>query len=491
LVSENVVLHGWGGSVQNPVQLAYNLLGGKNFQSVYSVMFTRMLGIDVFWVHLWLVPVLWGVFVSAVAFLVVRALGMGERTSIVSALLVSVFPLLVFWGTISVANSVGYIFFWCSLFFYVRYLSSNELKVKVLAVAFTLAAFLAHYLTGFMAVAFFVLAVAFKRYEGERKIAAFETRVLLLVAFVFSVSLLPLVLTYVGYFSSSFAYFSLDKISGLSGVEVVGLFLFGDYFDYAPSAALLNVLGPLIGFFGLVYLLFAGAKRGSNSVKRVLVGFFLVGYLVVFVDYRVLKLFMVGVPFAESRVWVFRDLLLLPFVAFVVDLVVRFFRRRVSKPLFQRVFTVFVVFLLSVWIVASVFSVYSTVGPLQTTSYELDAVKFIDRTTNQSYVVVGDQWILLAGGMIVGVYNPRAFYFPYSDVRGSQLFNSMLSNASPSVLVEAMAYNNSSLAYFIVEEPRLGASEFSRVVSLSLSNGLTVYSEFGGGQLVVFRYEVG
>jgi len=227
----------------------------------------------------------------------------------------------------------------------------------------------------------------------------------------------------------------------------------------------------------------------------------------VFVDYGILKFFMMNVPFNEERIWVFRDFIMLSFAAFGIGAVIRFTSKRLSGLKFFRVsphdlkvalksfvrglmnvgLIVLVLIMLAVWIVASVYSAYPRYGPLQITSYELEAVKYVERTTNDSYVVIGDQWIDFAGAMIVGIHNPRAFYFMYTE--GIELFNEMKMNPSKDVMIKAMNYTEATIAYFVVEEPRFGTEVFNRVVSDALKNGLEVYATFGEGKLYVFRYE--
>jgi len=235
--------------------------------------------------------------------------------------------------------------------------------------------------------------------------------------------------------------------------------------------------------------------------ERVLVLFLFLGFLVVFVDYRVLKLFALGLPVSEERVWVFRDLVVFPFAAFLVCAVVEFLGKSISgvgakafrissRGLLRVVLSVFVFVLIAGWVLASVFSVYPHFGPLQITSYELDAARHLKDVSDRSYVVIGDRYTDLAGGMIVGLNNPGAFYFAYTDPFGIKLFNEMVANPSDETMVKAMDFTNCTIAYFFVDRLRLGDSEFNRVVSAALLNGLErLPVGFGDGMLVVFRFE--
>jgi len=501
LLYDNVVLHGWGGDVENVFLRVYNWLDKPNFQSVYTIVLARMFGVDVFWVHLFFMPVLWGIFVPLIAFLIARTLKFDDKVAALSGFLASSFPLLVFSGSVSVPSSLGYVFFLGTLLFCLRYLVSGKSAALCLTVVLAFASFVSHFLTGILAVGFLVLALAFKRYEQERDSSPLGSKFVLVVSFVIAVSLLPLALRYLQLVSPLRVDFSLDNLQGLSVTEIVGLFLFGEYIDYSFLYALINLAGPLLGLVGILYALYVSRKRDSVLGGRVVVLFFLFGFLVTFVDYRILKMFMVNVPFSSRRLWVLRDLTVLPFAAFVICGVVESVRHNVSRVdakfsglslrrLLSGGLNVLILILLAGWTVASVFSAYPQFSPLQVTSYELEAVQHLEAVSSRNYVVIGDQYIDLAGGMFVGVNNPRAFYFSYTDSFGLGLFNDMRANPKMDVMVRALDYANCSVAYFVVDEPRLGESEFDRVVSLAVQNGLEALpTSFGGGRLVVFRYE--
>jgi len=286
-------------------------------------------------------------------------------------------------------------------------------------------------------------------------------------------------------------YFGLDKLFELSAAETIGLFLLGQnvYFDLKP--ALVLVIGPLLGLLCMIYLL-SSTKRSPDQKFRVCILFLSIGFLMVLVDYRILKFFMVDVPFSEERLWLFRDFIAVPFVAIAAGGVVTFLRRKKSNTLskvrlpFSSVsFThvnvksvvayILVLIALSGWVTASVYYGYPHYGPLQTTPYELEAAKYIDETTTERYIVICDLWMVYAGGTVVGVTNPRAFYFLSTDPRGVTLFMEMKENPSHDVMIEAMKHNNATVAYFIVEEPRLRTEEYNRVIQQAQQNKLETY----------------
>ena len=505
LVFDNVFLHGAHAPADNILLQIYQL-DGVNFQSALSVIFARMFGVDIYWSHSLLVPVLWGVFVPIAAFMTTKALGGGKTVSVLSGLLVSSFPYTVYWGAISVYNSLGFIFFFFSLYFFLKYFSSNKSKLPFLMVAFTLVSFLAHYLTGVISISFLLLAVALRKYEAEKSVSPTAARALLLVAFIFCTCLLPMSLIYQELIRPFHTHFGLDRLFGLSTGETVSLFLFGEYVNFSFKTLPVFILGPLLGLLSMIYFL-GSSERRSDKNFRVCAFFLFMGFFMVLIDYRILKLFMVNVPFNEERLWLFRDFIAVLFVAIAIE--------RFMTPLFGKnsntlrklrskflnipslqaksiVAYILILLSLSGWVTASVYYGYPHLAPLQTTSYEVEAVKYTDKNTTERYVVICDQWLIYAGQMFIGINNPRAFYFYHGDSQGIALFIEMKENPSPEPMIEAMKTNNATVAYFIVEEPRLGTEEYNRIVTQAQQKGLQKYQIFyygGEEKLRIFYYK--
>ena len=236
--------------------------------------------------------------------------------------------------------------------------------------------------------------------------------------------------------------------------------------------------------------------------------------MIVLVDYRILKLITDGLPLNEGRLWVFRDLIALPFVALAIYAVgssLKTFLKATSLPtlslaslkelakrnvlrVLSLLFTlnILIPLVLGGWITFSLSVAYAQIASLQTTWHELEAVKYIEENTNEKYVVIGDIWTIFAGEMIVGIINPRAYYLGEYNKTGHDLFVNMRENPSPQWMLWAMNYTDTKIAYFIVAEPRLGTEEFQNVVSRALQNQqLIVVGVFGAGKLYVFSYRKG
>lgn len=522
LVYENVSINGWPVSLPSTANLLsqiYYWFRGINFQTALSVILARMFNVDILLTHLWLVPILWGAFVPAAAFMVSRVITGSKDVSFLASLTVSLFPATIYYGAESVPNSLGFVFFLFSLYFVLSYLSAESRGSLRMAIAFSFFSLWAHYLTGIIAFSFLLLALALRKsYENEKARSRGMSRISFFVLFVFCASLLPLAFLYLKLFFPFYTYLSLSKLSELSLVDVISLFVFGEYTNFIIPAAFIHLISPLLGFFGIIYVL---KKAPLGSFSRICSLFLLAGFMIYVIDYRILKLFMVNIPLNEERLWVLRDFVAFLFTAVVIYKIVAFLPKKIPQVFWEigqrlskrlsglrlptiakpvlcvksiSIATYILIFIsISLWVTASTYYGYPQIGPLQMTSYELEAAKFIDVSTNEKYVVVADPWFIYAGQMLVGVYNPRAFYFDPRDPKGVTLFLQMKNSVSPEFMIEAMKVNNATVAYFVVEKPRLGAEVYNGIIDRAQQNGLQTYQTLyykGEEKLRIFRYKI-
>lgn len=512
LVFDNIIFHGLGWARGSLPSQLYVSLRGENLQTAFSVIFARMLGIDVYWIHLLLLPLLWGIFVPIIAFMTSKGLGGSENISALSGLAVSLFPANIIWGAVSIPNGLSYLFFFGFICFFLKYMKSNEVKDLLLVAAFFFVSFVSHYLAGVIAFSILILAYSVKTYEKQKWDSPISARLMLLLSFIFCISIMPFTLVYRQFFyPTANTYFSLQKLYEYSPVEMVLSLLLGGYFDLISREAYITTLifavPTLLGLVALTYVLITGVKKSPKRSIDPSLLFLSLGLLMVMVDDRIVKLFMTNVPFIElERLWLFRDFLLVSFTALIIGYGIQkahalfitlfknimaflrktFFAHMFSKvsPVFTRSYSVnfaslrsvsayiLVFTIVSGWVTASVYYAYPHWGPLQTTSYELEAAKYVDETTNGTYIVICDQWMIFAGEMFVGIKNQRAFYFSYADPHGVTLFIEMKHNPSNETLIEAMEINNATTAYFIIEKPRLGTEEYNRIKSQAMHNDL-------------------
>ena len=511
LVFDNIIHHGFGWTREGlPLQI-YVSLRGESLQTAFSVIFARMLCVDVYWSHLLLVPLLWGTFVPVVTFMVSKTLGVKENISVFSSLMVSAFPANISWGAASIPNGLSYLFFFCFVYFLLKYLKSDRRKNLFLVAIFFSASFLSHYLAGTVALSLLLLANSVRTYRKEKRSSLVSARFMLLLSFTFCASIMPFTLVYRRFFyPTANTYFSLQKLYEGSFAEMLSSLLLGSYFDLISREAYMTTLvfgiATLLGLIGIIYILGTSVKKPPKRSVKPSILFLFLGLLMIIVDDRIVKFFMMNTPFVEiERLWLFRDFMLVPFLALfigatiqrtctILDIMSRnvavFLRKTVahkfSKPFsfFRQIsshkavrpahaltyFTLLTI--VSGWITASIYYAYPHWAPLQTTSYELEAAKYIEAITNERYIVICDSWTILAGGMIVGIKNPEAYYFSSVDPHGASLFIEMKKNATNETMIKAMNTNNATTTYFIIEEPRLGLGEYKRIKSQAMQNGL-------------------
>jgi len=505
LIFDNVILNGWPPTPsENILGQIYNWFRGTNFQTAVSVILARMFGIDVYWTHLLLIPILWGTFIPISTFLVTKMFIQNENISALSSLLISMFPILVNWGTVSIPNSLGFIFFSYTLFFFLKYLFSRNVKTNFVLLMFCFFSFLAHFLSGIIALSLLVFTFFFKRYINEKHKSPMTAKILFTESLIFSVIFLPISLICLKLFYPINTYFSLEKLQSLSPSGVILAIIFGVNIEFELSTLLIHYMGPIIGAASILYVLRSFIKQESNKKYRATTYtlYLFTLLLILLTNFKILNLFMTGVPFAEGRLWAFQNLILIPFIALITYNTFSFLHRKTSEALNElnlRSITfsdlrfnvkkatpliiagtflltyAFASLVISAWLTFVIYRAYPHYAPLQTTSYELEAARYIESNVNERYIVVADQWMIFAGQMVVGIYNPRAFYFSHTDPNGISLFIRMKSNSSSEIMIEAMKYNNATTAFFIIQKPRLGSENYDYIVQQAQQNGLKTY----------------
>jgi hypothetical protein len=518
-VFDNTVLHGLSGWPMETLSIfIVEMFDGINFQAAISTIFARMLGLDIFYVHLSLVPILWGVFTPIALFLITRSLGENEKVSLLSSFILSAFPYTIYFGAISVPNSIGFIFFLFSLYFMLKYLTSEDSNNTYWMLIFSSFSFLAHYLTGVISFSLLLLAIAFKAYESEKESPSIIQKTSLVLSFFLSASLLPLSFIYLRFFGTTAKpVFTLNKLYEIPLTETVGLALIGELiYAFDVKTIFPIIIGPTIALLYMLFLLYR-LKRSVAFNLRTPTYFLFAAFLIILIDYRILKLFMEGLPLNEERLWVFRDFIATPFVALAIYSVIPWLKalqKSISPPNLPlyalkelprtsilRVSSLLIVLNILIpaalvgWIISSLRVAYPEIAPsLQTTWYELEAVRYIHENTKENYVVIGDIWTVYAGEMIVGVYNPQAYYFAERDKRRIELFANMARDPSPKWMLQAVneTGTDTNVAYFIVTEPRLGTEKFNKIVSQILQQGqLEPFYRSENGKLYVFSYKKG
>lgn len=445
----------------------YLLLKEKGLALLVATV-AKMFTIDIYWVHTFMIPVLWGVFIPSTTYKIAKTIGFGEKVSWLAAFLTAFNPGFIEWGSRSVAISLGYIFLFVSLYFSLRYIKFKKTKILLLGAVSALVSGLAHPLTGIMSVSFLFFASTLKTYytiraEGRSRIG------MAIVSFLICIIILPF-----AFFVQNFVYLNFAPAGISLSVNVVEFsfeklletdvwaLIFGEYVEYTFKDLVFSAVALFLGIVGFGYTL---SKRRKYS--RGLILFMFSVFIICLIHYRVLQYIVVNPIFGPRRVWTIRDFIAIPFAALVINLVAEFLEKNASVNSvnfvlgFKRwtvglsarriIAGVLIGLSLSAFALSSIDKSYIWLEGLQPTQLEVEAVKYIDENTDGRYVVITMPVTTTVGrgflGASLGLWNPEKYYF-YSWSFGAD------PSAAATVMYQYLEAYEATVGYFIASDFR-------------------------------------
>lgn len=457
---------------------------------------SKMFWVDVYWVHTFILPVMWSLFIPLAAFKIGRLLGWQDRVGILAGFLASFHVGFAGWASRTTGNSLGFVPFFVSVCFSLWYMKTERRMLMFLAIFTALVSTLVHPLTGIMSFIFFILVTGLRHYKSLRPKHRLMAYVLLLFVLVsgfltiialFSLNTLIYRVLAPQYAEEAQTAFSFGT---LLNTDVWAL-VFGEYVDFSFKDLVLNLFVPILGIVGLVYAL----KRAEGQTSKLLVWPMLIALILCMVMYRILRYAMVDVLFGPGRLWTFRDFIAIPFVAFVVVSVIEHFEGVKFGNAFRsivvfRKWSVHVVgryvltwlligLALSAFAVASIKKDYEWLRGLQPTELEIEAVKYIDENTDGRYVVFTMSTTTQVGWGFVGTWNFMKYYH-YSNELGKL----------PSVadMTEYMEMYQAGVGYFIAS---FRTPDLEKTVDeASRMYGLFKVLSNENGKIYIFNYEI-
>lgn len=471
----------------SPFVVIYYLLRKRTY-GVLITTFAKMFGAGLYWVQMLLTPVLWGVLVPFSLYKIQRIISNEKNNSVLSAFLSLSAPMLIWWGTPSIADTLSIAFFCFLVYLSVRHLSLDVKKTSyflLLLVAF--ASFISHFKTGLIGSSVVLLVFAIGQYRGKKRKSVMD-KITLVMAVAICVGLLPggLYGLYGVYPQAGYMHVGYD-INKLIETDVWA-FIFGDYVNFSTRELILGGMLPVLGIAGAIYaLVYAPKKRYNLS----LCAFLFLAVVTVMIQYRVLKYAMVNIPFTVERLWVFRDLLFVPFAATMIGVLIGKVHEMTPQSFSIRIWTVhrrsfrlsvvILVFslLFSAYVVEATREAFTIKPMLNPTQYEVEAILYIDRNTEGRYVVVGDAVFRYLAQGFLG-FESRGTYLYYN------YFSPMIAQPSVEVMTNAMKEANASVAFFVVSD-RLQHPSLSKVFE-STREVLDIYAILGEGKLYIFSY---
>lgn len=478
--------------------LAYWLVKEKALPLMVGIV-AKIFVVDVYWIHTFIVPIMFGVFVPLTAYKIAETIGGGERAALLSAFLTLSFWAFSEWGSISTGNSLGLVPFFIALFFTLRYVKRDH-GLSLPLIIICIASLLSHPFTGLMSFIFLFLAIGLRMYKPIRAKSVLRAYVFILVLFLFGISALPAFfginnLIYWLFLPEHAAEeantaFSLERLLGTD----IWTLVFGQYMNFSFKEVVLYGVLPFLGVVGLIYAWTRREHKGEGGIEIL---FMLLAFIICIVVYRILEYAMVKVPFGPGRIWAFRDLIAIPFAALAVTFFIEFFgggykrnvlkqestfkRRVVRFSLRNVVACLFIGLAISALVTSSIERGYSERG-LHPTQIEADAVMYIDEHTNGRYVVLTVPRTAVIGEGFVGAWNPEKYY----------VYSYFYSGDYPSIADMELQIGRfeAEVGYFIASS--FATPNFNKV----LSEASRIYDVFkilrseNGAEVYIFRYKI-
>jgi len=464
-----------------------------------------MFSVDVYWVHLLLVPLLFGIFMPVLIYKVTKLLFKGEAIPLIAAAL---FSCIYIGGTSTISYSLSWVFLLLVIYLSLSYVRFKRGLLLLITLAFV--TFLTHELIGILSAGVILLAYTYTRITDIKHKNV--QRVFLLAAFIVAVLSIPYALLAFGWMQAGGPKFSLTPLEQMSADDAVMFFIFDTYADMKFREALISGIIPLLGLLGLVYTILEGGEGRQNRKASV---FVLLCIILAMIDYRIMKLFMVNLPGKVDFSLSLRVLLAIPFAAIAIIRTMDFVSHKLASENSRKVtenttpfkkmlnggivsvdsrkIAVVAIFILSISSLATL-AVYSAYPQWTeawwTTAHELEAAKYIEENTlrNETYVVLCDVHARLAGYPVVGPENPRAYYYgPYESRFLKPMYQDMVDNPSMGPILEIREKNNASTVYVVINTIRTEVKDADRVITQMMNLPHSELFEVFGEDVYVFR----
>ena len=499
-IGYSVTLFEHGSTTWGPISSLAYLYGyiAERGLPIFVSVITEMLRVDIFWVQVLSVPILWGVFVPLIAYKITKLIGGGNRSSLLSAFLTVFCFSLIGWATVPETDSFGYVLLFFSIFLFLRYLSSGDVRTITIMFVTVAASIVADPLPGILSLSFMILAFGVKKYESIKISNVSKAYALLATLLILCTFLVPLGIILRGRISPAygamygFPAFSIDGLLSTDGWHLI----FGESIDFSFRLALLSQLPLLLGAIGLGYTLRHKSKYNASACL-----FLLSAFIICLIDYRTLQYAMVKVPFGPGRIVSFRDLTILPFTGIMINSLAKLFPETFPKAqtgfrvirksgikiiVGKRSFAIAIICIsVSSFASAVVDENYAARRGLQVTGFEMGVVKYIDDYTPERYVVIAEPRLWSVGIGYVGFWNPEKLYVCCKESKYDRI------DSDPSVdnMMWAMRQFEASVGYFLAVSHRtLNYEEVVERASL-IFRPYAIFHE-KDLEISVFRYEI-
>ncbi len=441
-------------------------------QEVLVVFFERMFYVDIYWVYIVLVPLLWAILVPFLSYRIAESLSSGKSRTfpLLAALSTEIASPLIIWGAVTVPNSLGFMFMFLTVALLFCWMDRGGRRIWFTIFLAAAVSFLVHPQTGMFAFMLFFFGTVVQKLSNR-------------FLKIFSYGLM-------------FAIYPFSMIYFGAGLSLGGLIALESYLSFQSEIATILLV---LGLVGLV-LSIKGKYVSTRKTLLLFIFYFTVEFEYYFVRYGMTKW-----PFGPGRMLPMGSLLLAPLVALglltmadtLQNVILHFSARLIFKRIrvninLRKIGILLVCLFFSIQATSGLYSAYphEEIVKVQPSQYEIEAIHYLNSTIETPYVVLGSPiFASLATGFLGEDYAyfggvPGWFGIESYGYPTQRLYLDMTKNPSISIMEEAMRYIQAKTCYFVVSvrEPN-----FDKIVQQT-SEILPVDKDFGDGKLYVFKY---
>jgi len=445
------------------------------------VFLSRTFCTDIYWIHVFFIPLLWSFFTPIFSYKIAQLLARGKGTlfPLIATASTGFFTTLIYWGAISVPNSLGFLLLFFTLMLLLYWVKSGRKQLWILSFLTALATFLAHPQVGIFALFFTTWMTIMQK--GRNRVVKITSYPIIWILY-------PLALHIQG------ATFSLE-----------GLLSLDNFLSFLSSILTLPVIFLFLG------LLFSIKGKRVNRKSATILFLF---YVAVIVSYYITEYGMRDMSFGAHRILAVADFISIPFVALGLLTTASFLKEGLSRMKWgsprkasPRVVSVLMICLfLASQTLFALYQAHPQDEPkVQPAVFEIEAIQYIFEKweeTGRIVVLCDLGFAKLATGLLGTDYhygaNPKGL-IGGNEYWTVEYYDHMCVNPSIQIMEDAMIRANANVSYFVVSVRRY---DFVDVVQ-RVSNVLPVVKSFGNashyddddykypknmGSLYVFRY---
>lgn len=453
--------------------------------------FTEALGVDMYWVFAFFIPLLWSFCIPLTSYKITRMIGGTKGTSVFAAFLTMSSLSFLAWGKLSAGGSLAIVFFLLLVYLLMRMLLLHDNKAFLLAILVWAAIVTTHVLPAMLSVSLVFLAFILKIYERIKPKFPRAADLLIFASLILAALFLPSIVIIRGILIPQIGTptWNIQNLLDTSIWKLVsGVSEESPVYDVVLSNAFW-----VLGLVGIIY-----AMKNSEQFNRTLTLFMSLAYGVGFISFRILSFAVVDPIFGPGRVLVFVDFFALPFVAIVVyNAAYSLFdtTSQMRSPLRVRtgrnvIVGVLLCIVLSAWVSAAIHATYEYyTGGLLPTSLEVEALEYIDNHTDSRYVVLAPHRTAVIGLGFFGLLNPEKKFISLG-LAGKGGEAPYTTDPSVPLMFEQMKAAGADVGYYLASSLYQPAELARRVVEASLVFRLWNVFSNDNGEIYVFDYRI-